>query len=157
MLCLATAPYLKIAVSTIELDHGKSRFSYDTLTELQRLFTKNRIFFVMGADSWADILTWHRWEEVLLMTDIIVISRPGYEINFGHVSDPVRERIIDLRDAISAPTSEIRPSIFITDAVNMAISGTAIRSDILDDDVLDRTDQVPPEVAKYIEKYELYR
>jgi nicotinate-nucleotide adenylyltransferase len=157
MLCLATSAYPKIAVSTIELDHGKSRFSYDTLTELQRLFTKDRIFFVMGADSWADILTWHRWEEVLLMTDIIVISRPGYEINFGHVSDPVRERIIDLRGGISAPTSETGPSIFITDSVNMAISGTAIRSDILEDDVLDRTDQVPPEVAKYIEKYELYR
>ena len=157
MLCLATAAYPKIAVSTIELDHGKSRYSYDTLTELQRLFPKERILFVMGADSWADILTWHRWEEVLLMTDIIVISRPGYEINSGHVNDSVRERVIDLRGGISAPATEIGPSIFITDAVNMAISGTEIRSDILEDDVLGRTDQVPPEVAKYIEKYELYR
>jgi len=157
MLCLATAAYPKIAVSTIELDHGKIRYSFDTLAELRSSFPNDRIFFVMGADSWTDILTWHRWEEVLLMTDHVVISRPGYAIDFRHVTDVVRERIVDLRGGASPPPLEKRPSIFITDAVNMDVSATEIRNDVLEDDVLDRTDDVPPEVAKYIEKYELYK
>lgn len=157
MLCLATAADEKVVISTTELEHGKIRYSFDTLEELRRSFPDDRIFFVMGADSWTDIRTWHRWEEVLLMTDHIVISRPGYEIEFGHVTDVVRARIVDLRGGAAPKLLEKSPSIFITDAVNMNVSATEIRNDILEDDVLDRTDNVPPEVAKYIEKYELYR
>lgn len=160
MLTLATDDELKISVSTLELDHARSRYSFDTLTELMTIYPQDRVFFVMGADSWMDIRTWHRWEEVLLLTDHIVVSRPGYAISFDHVSDAVRERIVDARGekgSIATRNTRNTPTIYFTDAVHFDISATDIREDIRDDAVLDRTDDVPDVVAKYIEKYELYR
>jgi nicotinate-nucleotide adenylyltransferase len=157
MLTLATDDELKISVSTLELDHARSRYSFDTLTELMTIYPQDRVFFVMGADSWMDIRTWHRWEEVLLLTDHIVVSRPGYAISFDHVSDAVRERIVDARGEKGPIATRNTPTIYFTDAVHFDISATDIREDIRDDAVLDRTDDVPDVVAKYIEKYELYR
>jgi len=156
MLSLATMAESKIAVSTLELDHAKSRYSFDTLTELKVLYPNDRVMFVMGADSWMDIRTWHRWEEVLMLTDHIVVSRPGYPIAFGHVTPKVRDRIIDARGEKDAVSLRAEAAIYVTDSVHFDVSATEIRKDIKEDRVLNRTDDVPHEVAKYIEKYELY-
>ena len=157
MLSLATVEESKISVSTLELDHAKTRYSFDTLTELKTIYPNDRIFFVMGADSWRDIRTWHRWEDVLLLTDHIVVSRPGYELALGHVTEGVMERIVDVRGEKETISTLPRPQIYFTDAVQFDISATEIREDVRNDDILDRTDDVPDVVAKYIEKYELYR
>jgi len=157
MLALATAGEPHISISTLELDRAEKRYTVDTLPEIIERHPDTDVFFVMGADSWTDILTWREWEKVLLMTNHIVVTRPGYEIGFDHVSDAVRSRIVDLRNPNEAALNTIGPSIFITDAVSHDVSATEIRDDIREDDKLDREGDVPQEVAKYIEKYELYR
>ena len=163
MLCLATENDQQTLVSPMEVETGEKRYSLDTLTELTARNAANTIYFVMGADSWSDIRTWHQWEQVLLMTNQIIVTRPGYSVATGHVTDAVRRRIVDIQGFDEAGTrsivdsSSFGPRIFITDAVKFDISATEIREDIGADDVLDRADAVPDEVAKYIEKYELYR
>ncbi|MDI1242902.1 MAG: nicotinate (nicotinamide) nucleotide adenylyltransferase [bacterium] len=157
MLSHATIGESRIGVSTLELDHAKSRYSFDTLTELISIYTNDRVVFVMGADSWQEIRTWHRWEEVLLLTDHIVVSRPGYPLTFDHVSEKLNDRIIDVRGENRRVQLSRTPGIYFTDAVLFDVSATKIRDDIRQDDVLDRKDDVPDVVAKYIEKYELYR
>ena len=157
MLTLATKDEPRVSVSTLELDHGRKRYTVETLPEVLEQYSGSRVFFVMGADSWTDITTWRDWEKVLLMTDHIVVTRPGYEIGFGHVSDAVRDRVIDLRPGVRPVFGDSGPRIYITDAVKLDVSATAIRDDIRDDERLDRDEDVPEEVAKYIEKYELYK
>lgn len=158
MLALATAGEPQIRISTLELDHAEKRYTVDTLPEIIETHPDTEVFFVMGADSWADIRTWREWEKVLLMTNHIVVTRPGYDIGFDHVSPAVRSRIVDLRNSSSRRVEiDAGPAIFITDAVNHDVSATEIREDIREDDRLDRDNDVPQEVAKYIEKYELYR
>ncbi len=154
MLCLATQAERELAVSTLELDRREKRYTVDTLPELHALHPDSKVFFVMGADSWMDILTWREWEKVLLSSDHIVVTRPGYDIGFGHVSDAVRERIVDLRGGSPGGSEDKR--IYITDAVLYDTSATELRED-LSDGRLDREDDIPAEVANYIEKYELYR
>ena len=152
-----------MSVSLQEIETGEKRFTIDTLSELKAAQGGNTIFFVMGADSWADIRTWKRWEEVLLAANHIVVTRPGYDIQTGHVTDAVRERIVDLRSgkadegSFADTVDAVGAHIYISDAVHMDLSATEIRNDVREDEVLDRADGVPPEVAKYIEKYELYR
>lgn len=159
MLSLATQAEPKIAVSTLELDKREKRYTIDTLAELGALHPNDCVFFVMGADSWSDIRTWREWENVLLSANHIVVTRPGYEIDARHVTEAVRGRIIDLRGERSpVPSTEASSRhIYITDAVLHDVSATEIRGDLAEDAVLDCSDAVPPEVAKYIEKYELYR
>ena len=157
MLSLATQEDEKIGVSTFELDKHETRYTIDTLAELHSLHPGRRVFFVMGADSWVDIRTWRNWENVLTASDIIVVTRPGYEISFDHVSDIARGRIVDLRSTKEANIENGGGrSIYITDAVRFDTSATELRSDLRDGQ-LEREDDIPVEVAKYIEKYELYR
>ena len=155
MLALATKDEPRMSVSALELDHATKRYTVETLPEILRLYADSTIFFVMGADSWRDIATWRDWENVLLMTNHVVVTRPGYDIGVDHVTPSVRERIIDLRS--QGAIDRDSPHIYITDAVNLDVSATEIREDVREDDRLDGEDDVPKEVAKYIEKYELYR
>ena len=155
MLCLATQNAPKIKVSKMELDIPERPYTIETLTKLKNDLSDAEIFFVMGADSWTEITTWRDWEKVLTLTNIIVVTRPNYEIGFSHVSEEIRNRIVDLRDK-GKVQSKKGEKIYITDAVQMNISATEIRRGIRENENMWR-EQVPPEVAEHIEKYELYK
>jgi nicotinate-nucleotide adenylyltransferase len=157
MLALATEAEKKMIVSTLELEKGEPRYSVETIPELKTIYEGWKLFFVMGADSWSDIRTWKEWENVLLSTNHIVVSRPGYKIETGHVTGAVRDRIIDLRAAATRTleSESVHDSIYFTDVVFYNTSATELRED-LSDGKLDREQDLQKEVAKYIEKYELY-
>lgn len=160
MLALATKDEPDLIVSKIELDVPERPYSVETLSTLKLELSDDRIFFVMGADSWTDITTWREWERVLTIVDVIVVTRPDYEIGFDHVTDRVRSRVVDLRGLAdigpALERSERGSSIFFTDAVRIDVSATEIRAKIRRGET-GWIDDVPAEVAKYVEKYELYR
>ena len=162
MLVLATQDELRERVSTIELDAPERPYTIETLSKMKEtLGVDARIFFIMGADSWMEINTWREWEKLLQLTDHIVVTRPGYELGTEHVTEAIRERVFDLRNmdqekAAHALNQVQEPRIYVTDAVLMDISATAIRRAVFEQ----RDDwrmMVPSPVADYIEKYELYR
>ena len=158
MLALATENESQIGVSTLELDHAEKRYTIDTMAEINDRYADAENFFVMGADSWTDIRTWRDWEKLLLTSNHVVITRPGYDISLEHVTDAVRERIVDMRNEAAPRIADgMTTGIYLTDAVKIDVSATAIRDDIRVDSKLDNEDDVPDEVAKYIEKYELYK
>lgn len=158
MLCLATTENEAFKVSTIELDLPEKPYTVETLERLKKEFPDTRIFFVMGADSWQDILTWREWEKVLLMSNHIVVTRPGYEIDFSHITEAVRSHIVDLRNRDTADIDFVRDEnrIFITDAVEMDISATRIRRTARENSS-GWQKFVPYDVANYIEKYQIYK
>lgn len=155
MLCLATADDARIEVSRIEIEAPERPYSIETMSSIVSRDTDDEVFFVMGADSWMDILTWREWERLLLLTNHIVMTRPGYEIGIDHVGERVQERIVDTRAVTKLPEASEGRHIFITDAVNIDISATQIRTAIRNGGS-DWVSDVPPEVANYIEKYQIY-
>ena len=70
------------------------------------------------------------------------------------MTDDIRSRIVDLRDRMQFEAAT-EDKIYITDAVEMDVSATEIRQKVRDDRS-DWRENVPPEVAQYIEKYEIY-
>lgn len=162
MLCLVTQHEPQMSVSKMEIEVPERPYSVKTLTHLSSALSDADIFFVMGADSWEDITTWREWETVLTLTNHIVVTRPGSEIHFDHVTDEIRGRIVDLRDGrskleqtVSARDTSRALKIYFTDAVDIDISATTIRQKIRDEDRSWHKD-VPVEVANYIEKYQIY-
>jgi|SRR5690606_38427130 len=156
MLCLATQHEPRISVSRIEIEMPSRPYSVETLERLTQMLPHEEIFFVMGADSWRDIRTWRDWERLFEMTDHIVVTRPGYPIETDHVTEAVRERIVDVRDNEGpVETDAESKNIYFTDAVKMGLSSTEIRYKIKEGDDSWRTD-VPESVAKYIIKYQIY-
>ena len=162
MLALATQGDERLRISTLELDAPEKPYTVETLERMQQEFgAQAQLFFVMGADSWSEIFTWHEWERVLASSNHIIVTRPGYELQTGQFAPAVSERIIDVRkldrqeiDARMNGLGETR--IYITDAVMMDVSATAIRASARTGRVEEFSQKVPPPVAEYIMKYELY-
>lgn len=161
MLALATDRDARMIISTAELDAPERPYSVETVARFkEELGERVRLFFVMGADSWAEVTTWREWERLLTMCDTVVITRPGYELSFEHVPANIRARVIDLRrDDVRENTARIveasePPTIFISDAVSVDVSATEVRRAVASGR---ESLPVPRAVANYIEKYGLYR
>lgn len=155
MLALATNDNPKIKISTIELDAPERPFTVETQAKIKSEFNEQAdIFFVIGADSWAEIDTWREWEKILTATNIIVVTRPDYEITFSHISDEIEARITDMRSAAESETNS-KDRIYITDAVNLDVSATEIRR-MVGESIDGWQKFVPKEIINYIDKYEIY-
>jgi nicotinate-nucleotide adenylyltransferase len=162
MLALTTVGDKKIKVSTIELEAPEKPFTIETQTKLKAQLPDAEIFFVIGADSWNEIDTWREWEKVLTSTNIVVVTRPDYELTFSHVTEEIKKRIVDLRNNYELritncerQTEHNEPRIYLTDAVQMDVSATEIRQMIREQKAGWRK-FVPQAAADYIEKYGLY-
>jgi nicotinate-nucleotide adenylyltransferase len=163
MLALATQGEESFRVSTVELSAPEKPYTVETLTRFRETLGETaRLFFVMGADSWEEITTWREWERVLALTDQLVVTRPGYELPVGHVTEAVRERIVDVRGATSARVDdELKkdegPRVYLTDAANVKAAATDVRAAVARGDWDALNELVVPAVAEYIRKYGLYR
>ena len=79
-----------------------------TTTTLARFhdegFTPSQIFFIVGADAFAEIATWRDYPHVLDAANFVVIARPGL------TASSLAERLpdTDIADARSSPTCRTR-------------------------------------------------
>jgi nicotinate-nucleotide adenylyltransferase len=57
-------------------------YSIDTVRRFRRQFTHpgDRLFFILGVDSFLELPTWRNYEALLASCDFIVASRPGYRM-----------------------------------------------------------------------------
>lgn len=79
MVELACAADPRFEPSRLEEGQGKS-FSIDTIERVKaRLGPSDQLFFLIGADAFAEIGSWHRSADVLRAVEFIVVSRPGYD------------------------------------------------------------------------------
>ena len=157
MLVLATKDDAQLRISTFELDAPDRRYTVDTLTHFQQTLVEADLFFIMGADSWADIETWRNWEQLLTMTNHIVVTRPGYPVSTEH--SPFIDRIVDTRGRTQ--TAELKaartPQIFFTDVVMDDIAATDIRRLCREGKFYELGGSVPEAVIEYLRKYQIYR
>ena len=141
----------------MEIEHPEKPYTFQTRSRLNEQYPHDDIYFIMGADSWADITTWYEWEKVLGLSNHVVMTRPGYQSETGHVTEDVRRRITDIRGEkrVERPEDDSR-RIYFSDAVSLDISASSIRFRIAEGDLSWKQD-VPENVANYIEKYQIYR
>lgn len=163
MLALATQGEARFRVSTAELTAPEHPYTVETLTRFREAWGERvRLFFVMGADSWEEITTWREWERVLLLTDHLIVTRPGYELPTGHVTEAVRARLVDVcgatREQVEGELeSAAGPRIYLTDEVKVRLAATDVRAAVARGDWAELDALVAPSVAEYIRKYGLYR
>jgi nicotinate-nucleotide adenylyltransferase len=66
-----------LAASRIELDRPGPSYTVDTL---RALAPQGELFFICGADVLAQFTAWHRWQEILRLAKLAVVSRPGADV-----------------------------------------------------------------------------
>ena len=162
MLVLATRTDPRLCISTFELEGPERQYTVDTLFQFRARFGESAdLFFVMGADSWAEITSWRDWERLMTLANLIVVTRPGYEVSREYVGAETAGRVVDVRGVTTERSSQMvepgAPKVFVTDAVMADVSATAVRQAARANSVEDLDKLVPLEVADYIRKYKLYR
>lgn len=161
MLAVATQPDQRWRISTIELDAPDRPYAVDTVARMQsQMGASGGLSFMLGADSWLEIKAWHEWQRLLQMCDLIVVSRPGYDLSGSTpagVANVLDVRGMDQQELSRLLKPESGPRVFLTDAVMVDVSATAIRAAARSGETERLREMVPPPVANYIEKYELYQ
>jgi len=162
MLALATQDDAQLRISTVEIDGPGTQYTVDTLSHFRQEFGQSaEIFFVLGADSWAEITSWREWQRLITLATLIVLTRPGYELSSDHVGAEMFSRIRDLRGLTSEqaakPMAQPGAAIFLSDVVMADISATEIRAVAGRNEFEKLSKLVPRAVAEYIRKYQLYR
>jgi nicotinate-nucleotide adenylyltransferase len=158
MAVLGTLDEPRLRVSTIELEAPERPYSFETVERLRASYGPDaELFFVIGADSFEEIETWREPGRLLAEANLVVISRPGHVIDQAGMGSNVPARVVDLRGQkrvpLAAKTGE--RTIYLTDYVHHPVSSTEIRKRVESRQSI--VELVPDPVARYIEKYGLYR
>jgi nicotinate-nucleotide adenylyltransferase len=144
-----------LAASDVELRTPGPSYTADTLTRFQQRsgLTASQIFFITGADAFAEIETWHRYPDVLDLAHFVVVSRPGSS------SESLRERLPALTTRMVSVTpdgsrTEHAPCIFLVDVRTPDVSSTDIRKRLLAGESI--RNLVPAAVERHIVQHGLY-
>ncbi len=76
MLRLATADNPLFGVSTLEAELGGTSYTVRTLEELHHQHPGAEIFFLIGADAFFFLHTWHEPQRLFELTNFVVMARP---------------------------------------------------------------------------------
>ena len=153
MAALAVADRPTWRACDLELRGTGPSYTAVTLTQLHaRGHAPSDLYFIIGADAFADIATWHDYPAILDRAHFAVISRPG------HAAGGLRRRLpavaSRMADAPLAPLADVEPLIILIDAATADVSSTEIRERRADGRPIDGL--VPPAVQKHIEQHGLY-
>jgi nicotinate-nucleotide adenylyltransferase len=128
---LACADEARFRVSRLEEGTERS-YSIDTIEKVRAgMSPVDELYFLIGADAFAEIQTWHRWQDVARGVRFLVVSRPG---NFYTVPPGVAVQRLD--------------------TVELPISSSEIRRALT---AGERPAEVPQRVLDYVLEHGLYR
>jgi nicotinate-nucleotide adenylyltransferase len=139
-LAIASNPHFRL--SRVDVDRDGPSYTVGALEELRRqLGAEIRLWFIMGADSLADILTWREAERLLELARVAAVNRPG-------APDPepaeLESRLPGARAGIDA-----------VEIPDLAISGTELRERVAAGRPIKY--QLPEAVEQYVLEHGLYR
>lgn len=76
---IAIAGQPAFSVSDIEATRPGPHYSVDTLEAIRQERPNDELFFLIGADSLADLPSWREPERIARLATIVVVNRPGLE------------------------------------------------------------------------------
>jgi len=153
-------------IDTRETLRSSLSYTVDTINELKAEYPNSQLFFIMGMDSLLSFTRWHLWENILEQCNLIVNTRPGYDLSTlnkdtEHLLSKYQNSITELdKDLKNSPKQVFpinKPSsgyIYLHNCEELNISSTNIREHIAD---LNNTSQwLTKNIADYIKKNALY-
>jgi nicotinate-nucleotide adenylyltransferase len=130
MVEIACQPYPAFEASRLEEGEQRS-YTVDTIRRFRsETKTSFELFFLIGADAFDELETWKGWQDLLDLTEFIVVARPESEYRV-----PAGARVHRL------------------DGLALPVSSSTIRARLAAGKA---TPELPSEVRAFIEQHELY-
>lgn len=156
---LAVSDIPGIKVSDFEFSLPIPSYTYNTLAKLKEAYPDIDFRLIIGGDNWAHFDRWRNPQEILDEFGLIVYPRPGEALT-------PRETEKHNPENVKRPKSNV---IFLTDAPQMPVSSTQLRTLLKTDDSPDLvgthgswvrvppiSDFLPENVLNYIRSNHLY-
>jgi nicotinate-nucleotide adenylyltransferase len=141
MAAMAADERPSIVASDLELRREGPSYTSMTLEEMHANgVAPADLFFVLGADAFAEIGTWHDYPRLLGLSNFIVVSRPGFPVT--KIDPP-------------AGTSDAGTGTFFVVADTPDVSSTDIRRRVAAGESIDG--MVCRSVLNHIQRHGLYR
>ncbi|MCX7885589.1 MAG: nicotinate-nucleotide adenylyltransferase [Caloramator sp.] len=141
MIKLAIDGNCKFEVSDIEIKREGYTYTYDTLMELKSIYSKDKLYFIIGYDAFKDSDTWKMADKVYEMVSFIVVNRGGFNKKIYQEIELKRRKYNAIVEYVKIPDIEI--------------SSTDIRLRISKG--LNFRYMIPEAVFNYIMEKDLYR
>lgn len=150
MVTLAINDAPGLLASDVELLREGPSYTVDTLRTLHaRGWAPSQLFFIVGADAFAEIATWREYPGVLDAANFAVVARPGLTLEEACARAPgVLARVA----GNAGESSSTR--VHLVEANTPDVSSTVIRTRLAEHGNIDGL--VPPAVARHITAHNLY-
>ena len=163
---LVDAP--KAAPPAADAPSSTPNFTVDSLGGVRRQFPPETVLFcLMGADSFFGLRRWHRAADLPFLAPLIVASRPGQPMERlqaalpeGLSIEPMhrgRRAGIEVASFALLGPEDRRAPFYLLPGLDVAISATAIRSEVKQAADFEAGQLLPSAVAGYILSHGLYR
>ena len=138
----------------LELREAERSYTSTTLRRFHREgFSAAELFFIIGADAFADIVTWRDYPALLDLAHFAVVSRPGLGV------PALAAQLPSLASRMCTPHTTARTIqstlIFLIDRPTADVSSTAIRQARARGESI--AGLVTPNVQQHIEQHALYQ
>jgi len=156
MAALACADHPGLDTCDVELARPGPSYTADTLRHLHAAgHPAWQLFFVTGADAFAEIATWRDYPAVVNLANFVVVSRPGLAASALPDRLPALAARMCPADRGSTTAVDINETgIYLVDTPTPDVSSTDVRARIRAGRPI--AGLVPPAVSDYIQRHGLY-
>lgn len=159
MLKLACDEFPDMDICDIELKRNAPSYSVATLEALQQAFPGAEFQFIMGTDSLLSLPSWHQWQRLFSLCNLVVCQRPDWHLpKDAEIQTELAQRGCSVTQALAARDKGQHQSgkIISLPVEPQPFSSTAIRRAIAAGDINACRAAMPKAVLKYIVANRLY-
>ena len=150
MLDLAIKNHPGLIIDTRELNRSGASYMVDTLKSLRQEFKDEPLLLFIGSDAFNHLKTWHKWQQLFDYAHIVVMTRPGFEIQNLDEFFKIR-----LTNEITELAHNLAGKLYFQQVTQLDISATAIRNMIAEQH--NPGFLLPDTVIAYIRQHKLYQ
>lgn len=154
MVALAVAGRKGWRASDVELRHETPSYTTITLRRFhERGYRAHELFFLIGADAFADITMWRDYPQILDRAHFAVVSRPGSPVGKLPERLPaLASRMLRVKADLQIPDG---PAILLIDATTTDVASTIVRARLAAGEPMDG--MLDDRVTQHIKQHGLYR
>ena len=128
MLELARREFTGLGIDTREVARGGKSYTVQTLESLRAEFPERPLAWIVGADAFLGLSSWHRWRELFYLAHLIVVGRPGVDNRLALPATLASEWSARLTTDPAALRAALAGAIYRQDVTPQPMSATAIRA-----------------------------
>ncbi len=148
MIKLAIEGQVQFLLNSYEIEKSGDSYMVETLEALKSEYSEDTLILMMGTDSFVKFHTWHRWQDIIHLANIVIMHRPGENVPLDCTSG-----VIYQTHKVAKFTKQSGQMLDMA-VTQLDISSTEIRATLVDGKSVEYL--LPPRVLEYINKHGLY-